>query len=172
MMAVRASSLARSMPDLSAGVLRAAGGLSTEARQPSGVGNHARDLCVVAVGDKHDFAELALDLGRFGRKDVARLGLAPLDFAGASFLEALGRARMGLQLGHCLLFALPAAEGSPRAGFALEGRDFPAPFPKQKLRRETNSSSIQQVRFLGYWAVGGGAIQRARMSASAKVVSK
>jgi hypothetical protein len=28
----------------------------------------------------------------------------PLDLAGASLAEALLRARMGLQLGHCLLF--------------------------------------------------------------------
>jgi len=34
---------------------------------------------------------------------VPRLRLAPLDFAGASLAEALGRARMGLQLGHFLL---------------------------------------------------------------------
>jgi hypothetical protein len=34
---------------------------------------------------------------------VPRLGLVPLDFAGASFCEALFRARMGLQLGHFLL---------------------------------------------------------------------
>ena len=34
---------------------------------------------------------------------MARLGLAPLDFAGASLFEALFRARMCLQLGHFLL---------------------------------------------------------------------
>jgi uncharacterized membrane protein YtjA (UPF0391 family) len=34
---------------------------------------------------------------------VPRLRLAPLDFAGASLAEALGRARMCFQLGHFLL---------------------------------------------------------------------
>jgi hypothetical protein len=34
---------------------------------------------------------------------VPRLRLAPLDFAGASLAEALGRACMGLQLRHFLL---------------------------------------------------------------------
>src|ERR1035438_469428 len=32
---------------------------------------------------------------------MPRLRLAPLDFAGACLTEALGRARMGFQLGHC-----------------------------------------------------------------------
>jgi hypothetical protein len=34
---------------------------------------------------------------------VAHLGLVALDFAAASLGEALGRARMGLQFGHCFL---------------------------------------------------------------------
>jgi hypothetical protein len=38
---------------------------------------------------------------RFTFGDVPRLRLAPLDLAGAGLAEALGRARMGLQLGHC-----------------------------------------------------------------------
>ena len=37
---------------------------------------------------------------RLRRKDVPRLRVAPLDLAGAGLLEALGRARMGFQLGH------------------------------------------------------------------------
>ena len=64
--------------------------------QWSGVGNHARYLQVVTVGDERTLAELALHLGRLRRKDVPRLRLAPDDFAGSSLLEALGRARMGL----------------------------------------------------------------------------
>jgi hypothetical protein len=40
---------------------------------------------------------------------VAHLGLVPLDLAGTSLGEALGRARMGLQFGHCFLdFGLAA----------------------------------------------------------------
>ena len=66
----------------------------------SGVRNHARYLREVAIGNKYHLAELAFHLWRFGRKDMARLGLVPLDFAGASLAEALFRARMGFQLGH------------------------------------------------------------------------
>ena len=69
----------------------------------SGVWNHARYLCVVAIGNKHHLTEFAFHFWRFGRKDMARLGLVPLDFAGTSLAEALFRARMGFQLGHFLL---------------------------------------------------------------------
>jgi len=69
----------------------------------SGVRDHARYLRVVAVRNKHHLAELAFHFWRFGRKDMARLGLVPLDFAGTSLAEALFRARMGFQLGHFLL---------------------------------------------------------------------
>jgi hypothetical protein len=72
----------------------------------SGIWNHARYLRVVAVRNKHHFAELAFHFWRFGRKDMARLGLVPLDFAGTSLAEALFRARMGFQLGHFLLVYL------------------------------------------------------------------
>ena|SRR5580698_2916185 len=72
--------------------------------QRSGVRNHARYLLVVAIRNEHGLTELALRLWPLRSKDVPRLRLSPLDFAGASFAEALGRARMGLQLGHFLLF--------------------------------------------------------------------
>ena len=72
-------------------------------RKWSGVGDHARYLCVVAVGNDHALAELALQLGGLGRKDVPRLRLVADNFARASLLEALGRARMGLQLRHFFL---------------------------------------------------------------------
>ena len=72
-------------------------------RRWSGVRNHARYLLVVPVGNDHALAELALQLGGLGRKDVPRLRLVPDDFAGASLLEALGRALMGLQLRHFFL---------------------------------------------------------------------
>lgn len=51
--------------------------------------------------------------------------MAPLDFAGASLLEALGRARMGLQLGHLLLFDLVLADAQ---GAARADRGFPRLF--------------------------------------------
>jgi hypothetical protein len=69
----------------------------------SGVRNHAGDLIVVSIRDDQALAELALRLGKLGRKDVAHLGLVALDFAAASLGEALGRARMCLQFGHCFL---------------------------------------------------------------------
>ena len=78
--------------------------LPAEPAQRSGVWNHARYLLVVAVGNQQGPAQLPLCLWRLRGKDVARLGLVPLDLAGASLAEALLRARMGFQLGHCLLF--------------------------------------------------------------------
>ena len=57
-----------------------------------GVGNHARYLQVVAVGNQLLLAQLPLALLRLRRKDVPRPGLAPLDFAGAGLAKALGRA--------------------------------------------------------------------------------
>ena len=62
------------------------------------------------------------------------LHLAPLDLAAASLREALGRARMGLQLGHCLLF--------------LDGVGAPRQYPdRQGLPCPLEASvSIQQTR--------------------------
>jgi len=73
-----------------------------EARD-SGVRNHAGHLRVVGIGDEYTLAQFALRLLILRREDMAHLGLVPLDFAGASLRKALGRARMGLQLGHGLL---------------------------------------------------------------------
>jgi len=64
--------------------------------QWSGVRDHARNLRVVTVRNDSALTELAFQLRRFRRKNVPRLRVAPLDFAGASLAEALGRARMGL----------------------------------------------------------------------------
>src|ERR1035438_4024214 len=93
--------------------------------QWSGVRNHARYLLVVAIGNQQGPAQLAFHLRRFRSKDVPRLRLAPLDFAGASLAEALGRARMGLQLGHS--FSRFVRVGSPinsrKAGISLPYRD-------------------------------------------------
>jgi hypothetical protein len=69
----------------------------------SGVRNHARYLLVVAIGNHQGLAQLAFHFWRFRSKDVPRLRLVPLDFAGSSLAEALLRARMGLQLRHFLL---------------------------------------------------------------------
>ncbi len=83
--------------------------------------------------------ELALRLWRLRRKDVPRLRLAPLDFAGAGLAEALGRARMGLQLGHCSsrmgLAWLPTPK-SPR------DRDFPASLRLQSVYRKPAVSPL------------------------------
>ena len=80
---------------------------------------------MITVGHNRALAELALGLRCLRRKDVPRLRVAPLDFAGASLLEALGRARMGLQLGHFLLLYLVLAEAhSP----TMADRDFPRLF--------------------------------------------
>ena len=76
----------------------------SEPAQRSGVGNHARYLQVVTIRNQQGPTQLALRLWRLRRKDMTRLRLAPLDLAGTSLAEALLRARMGLQLGHFLLF--------------------------------------------------------------------
>lgn len=68
----------------------------------SGVGNHAGYLGVVGVRDVGRSCQLALGLGLLRRKDVAHLRLAPLDLAGSSLLEALGRAAVCLHFGHGL----------------------------------------------------------------------
>jgi hypothetical protein len=90
----------------------------------SGVWDHARYLCVVAIGDKHHLAELAFHFWRFGRKDMARLGLVPLDFAGTGLTEALFRARMGFQLGHFLL-VFWTGFGNPSPWLAEQGLPCP-----------------------------------------------
>jgi hypothetical protein len=69
----------------------------------SSVRDHAGDLIVIRVRDDQALAELALRLGELRRKDMAHLGLVALDLAATSLGEALGRARMGLQFGHCFL---------------------------------------------------------------------
>ena len=63
---------------------------------------------MIRFRDDQALAELALRLGELRRKDMAHLGLVPLDLAGTSLGEALGRARMGLQFGHCFLVFGPA----------------------------------------------------------------
>lgn len=66
---------------------------------------HVRDELgdVLVVHCRHNGAgtKLALALPGLGGEDVARKGVAPLDLAGASLLEALGCAAIGLDLGHC-----------------------------------------------------------------------
>ena len=107
--------------------------------QWSGVGNHARYLLVVAVGDKQGSAQLALRLWRFRSKDVPRLRLTPLDFAGASLAEALGRARMGFQLGHFLLFL----DGVCWLPHKVHGRrDFPVPLTLASVYRKAGFDAI------------------------------
>jgi len=68
----------------------------------SGVGNHAGYLRVVGVRNQSALCQLALGLGLLRREDMAHLGLAPLDLAGAGLFEALGRAAVCLQFGHGL----------------------------------------------------------------------
>lgn len=55
----------------------------------SGVRDHAGHLRVVGIRNQRDCTKLPLGLGFLRRKDVAHLGLATLDLAGASLLEAL-----------------------------------------------------------------------------------
>ena len=64
------------------------------------VGKHPCDLRGVRLRDENDPTELLLGLGRLRGEDVAHLGLAALELAGAGLLEALGRAAVCLQLWH------------------------------------------------------------------------
>jgi hypothetical protein len=66
----------------------------------SGVRKHPGNLVLIRLGDKRRPAELALGLGGLGGKDVAHLGLAALELAGACLMKALGCAAVCLQLWH------------------------------------------------------------------------
>src|SRR5580698_7960696 len=64
------------------------------------VREHTGDLRGIRHGNKHDLAKFALGFGRLRGEDMAHLGLAALELAGTSLLEALGRAGVCLQLWH------------------------------------------------------------------------
>src|SRR5690554_4391472 len=69
--------------------------------QPSSeIRQHAVETTAVARRDVVRLAEVALPLGRHLGEDVAAVGMASLVLAGSGLPEALGRAPMGLDLGH------------------------------------------------------------------------
>src|SRR5690606_1307424 len=68
---------------------------SSEIRQ------HAVETTGVARRDVVRLAEVALTLRRLLGQDVAAVGMARLVLAGSGLPEALGRAPMRLDLGHC-----------------------------------------------------------------------
>src|SRR5690606_22576931 len=69
--------------------------------QPSSeIRQHAVETTAVARRDVVRLAEVALPLGRHLGEDVAAVGVASLVLAGSGLPEALGRAPMGLDLGH------------------------------------------------------------------------
>lgn len=65
-----------------------------------GVGEHAGDFGRIRDRDQDAFAQLALGFLHLGGEDVAHLGLAALELAGAGLFEALGRAAVGFEFGH------------------------------------------------------------------------
>src|SRR5687767_2872831 len=70
--------------------------------QPSSeIGKHAIETAAVLGADVVRLPEVALPLGRFLGEDVAAVGVACLVLAGSGLPEALGRAPMRLDLGHC-----------------------------------------------------------------------
>jgi hypothetical protein len=105
----------------------------------SGVRDHPRDLIVVGIRDQQSSAQLALGLGELGRKDMARLRLAPLDLAGTSLGEALGRARVSLQFGHDFLVSFwnRPGVGSPNQFRTASAQGYPS--------RKADSTSIAQA---------------------------
>src|SRR5690554_2281612 len=94
--------------------------------QPSSeIRQHAVETTAVARRDVIHLSEVALPLGRHLGEDVAAVGVARLVLAGSGLPEALGRAPMGLDLGH---FGVLVSSGSgsgggrSRAWVALAGR--------------------------------------------------
>ena len=73
---------------------------STDFSTPLGVGKHTGDLWGIRHRNEDDLSKFALGLGRLRGEDMAHLGLAALELAGTSLLEALGRAGVCLQLWH------------------------------------------------------------------------
>ena len=55
------------------------------------VRKHPGDLWGIRFGDENNAAQLGLCFVRLRSEDVAHLGLATLELAGAGLLEALGR---------------------------------------------------------------------------------
>jgi hypothetical protein len=55
---------------------------------------------MIRIRDERRTAELTLGLGGLGGEDMAHLGLATLELAGAGLVKALGCAAVGLQLWH------------------------------------------------------------------------
>src|SRR5690606_37867765 len=70
--------------------------------QPSSeIRQHAVQTACVLGADVVRLPEVALPLGRLLGEDVAAVGVASLVLAGSRLPEALGRAPMRLDLGHC-----------------------------------------------------------------------
>ena len=82
----------------------------------------------VSIAYHGSAAELALPLGVFGSKNMALKGLAALNFAGGSFLEALGCAFMSFQFRHisikpfCKIFRFASIRVDSRLSSGLLAR--------------------------------------------------
>src|SRR5580658_10402774 len=74
--------------------------ITLAARYALRVREHAGDLRCVSLAHQDDTAKLFLGLRFLGGEDVAHLRLTALELTARSLLEALGRAGVGLQLGH------------------------------------------------------------------------
>src|SRR6185437_13535448 len=79
------------------------------ARYALGVGEHAGDLRGVGHAHQDDTAKLCLGLLVLGGENVAHLRLTALELTARSLLEARGRARVSLQLGH---WGVPVSENA------------------------------------------------------------
>src|SRR5690554_2931323 len=108
--------------------------------QPSSeIRQHAVETTAVARRDVIRLAEVALPLGRHLGEDVAAVGVARLVLAGSGLPEALGRAPMGLDLGHFgVLWSLSGPGGGRcRSSGALADRK--PLIPRRNQRRLTGS---------------------------------
>src|SRR5260370_10127852 len=74
------------------------------------VRDHAGDNLVIRIRDERRATELALGLGRLRGEDMAHLGLAALELAGAGLMKALGCAAVGLQLWHWVILTVRVSD--------------------------------------------------------------
>src|SRR5690606_24640059 len=80
--------------------------------QPSSeIRQHAVQTACVLGADVVRLPEVALPLGRLLGEDVAAVGVARLVLAGSGLPEALGRAPMRLDLGHCDVLGVVSSTG-------------------------------------------------------------
>src|SRR3546814_5729090 len=114
----------------------------------SEIWKHAIDTACVFGTNVVRLPEITLPLGRLLGEDVAAVGVACLVLAGSGLPEALGRAPMRLDLGHCVVL-----EGFLLLARAVAmARWVPPRFPSCpcRLRSEEHTSELQSLMRISY----------------------